>query len=137
MNSFVERHFKAMAFCAVETTHNTFFHFIDTVKVRGQARNVVSGDISHYFKNKVQEKPLISGVVSGFMGAAIGSLTFMTLHNFLTIKLYCNSAFTGSDRPRSWAQDLDFRYKNLLIFAASDFCASFCKVPFEVRKLQI
>ena len=32
---FLGRHYKALAFVAVETSHNTFFHFIDTVKVRG------------------------------------------------------------------------------------------------------
>lgn len=32
---------------------------------------------------------------------------------------------------------MDFRYKNLAIFTASDFCASLTKVIFEVRKLQI
>jgi len=35
MDNFFERHYKSLAFVAVETCHNTFFHFIDTVKVRG------------------------------------------------------------------------------------------------------
>ena len=51
MNSFVIRHAKTLAYVALESTHNTIFHFIETVKVRGQARNIASGDISHYFKN--------------------------------------------------------------------------------------
>jgi hypothetical protein len=53
LNNFVERHFKSLAYISVESTHNIFFHFVDTVKVRAQARNLKSGDISHYFKNKV------------------------------------------------------------------------------------
>ena len=52
------------------------FHVIETVKVRGQARNLVSGDVSHYFKNQVEKKPLISGIVSGFLGAATGAIAF-------------------------------------------------------------
>ena len=34
------------------------------------------------------------------------------------------------DRIKLW----DFRLKNILIYAMSDFAASFMKVPFEVRK---
>lgn len=83
--SFVERHYKMMAFCSIETCHTTFFHFIDTVKVRLQARNAAGEDISHFYKNKVKEAPLISGVVSGFLGAAAGSMTFMFLHDYLTL----------------------------------------------------
>ena len=64
--------------------HNTLFHFVETIKVRGQARNLKSGDISLYFANKVEKKPLISGVVSGFFGAGIGGLTFITSYNYLT-----------------------------------------------------
>lgn len=67
--------------------HNTFFHFIETIKVRGMARNLVE-DVSLYFGNKVQTKPLISGVVSGFMGAAAGSLTFISTYNSLTYHVY-------------------------------------------------
>jgi len=96
LNSFVERNFKEMAFVACESSHATFFHFIDTLKVRGMARNLVSGDISHYFKNRVQEKPLISGVVSGFLGAAMGSLTFMTVHNYMTLYMYANRGQSSS-----------------------------------------
>lgn len=138
-NSIVGRHYKALAYLAVETSHNTFFHFIDTIKVRGQARNLVAGDISYYFKNKVQEKPLISGVISGFLGAAIGSLTFLTVHNQLTLMLYSNKGLMRDKKEslRMRLQAMDFKIKNLMIFAASDFCASFTKVMFEVRKMQI
>ena len=54
MNSILVRHAKMMMYMALESTHTTLFHFIETVKVRGQARNLVSGDISHYFQNKVE-----------------------------------------------------------------------------------
>ena len=64
--------------------HNTMFHFVETLKVRGQARNLKTGDISLYFHNKVEQKPLISGVVAGFFGAGMGGLTFMTSYNYLT-----------------------------------------------------
>ena len=40
MNSFMLRHAKALAFIATEGIHNVLFHFIETVKVRGQARNL-------------------------------------------------------------------------------------------------
>lgn len=132
-----------LSYVALESTHNTLFHFIETVKVRGQARNLVSGDISHYFKNKVETKPLISGVVSGFFGAVAGAATFMTVHDFLTLQFYCNTYGRSSGavspliensallhRIQAW----DFRKKNLLIFVTSDFFASFAKVQFEVRK---
>jgi len=51
LNSLLMRNTKEIAYIALESTHNTFFHFIETVKVRAQARNVVTGDVSHYFKN--------------------------------------------------------------------------------------
>ena len=35
MNSFALRHAKALGYIAVESIHNTVFHFIETVKVRG------------------------------------------------------------------------------------------------------
>ena len=85
------RYAKLLSYVALESTHNTLFHFIETVKVRGQARNLVSGDISHYFQNKVETKPLISGVISGFFGAVAGATTFMTVHDFLTLQFYCNT----------------------------------------------
>ena len=100
MNSFALRHAKALAFIATESIHNVLFHFIETVKVRGQARNLKGGDVSHYFKNQVEKKPLISGIISGFLGAATGGLAFMTMHNFLTIQLYCNQVGLGSGRSR-------------------------------------
>ena len=95
-----------MSYVALECFHNTAFHFIETLKVRGMARNIRSGDVSLYFANTVQTKrkyisfsaklslynlcfiffciALISGVVSGFFGAATGSLSFMIAHNLLT-----------------------------------------------------
>ena len=51
MNNFALRHAKALGYIATEGIHNTVFHFIETVKVRGQARNLRGGDVSHYFKN--------------------------------------------------------------------------------------
>lgn len=33
-NSFLVRNTKTIAYIAVESSHNTFFHFIETVKVR-------------------------------------------------------------------------------------------------------
>ena len=142
MNSFLLRHAKALAFVATESIHNVLFHFIETVKVRGQARNLKGGDVSHYFKNQVEKKPLISGIISGFLGAATGGLAFMTMHNYLTIQLYCNQVGLGQGRNRQaegskflqHLQGWDFRAKNILIYAASDFVGSFAKVQFEVRK---
>lgn len=117
---------------AVESVHATFFHLIETVKVRAQARNVVSGDISHYFKNTVEKKPLISGVISGFLGAFAGSFAFVNSYHFLTNVFYSNiyAGNTYVDKVKTW----DFRYKNILIYAMSDTAASFLKAPFEVRK---
>ena len=143
MNSFMIRHAKMMTYIALESTHNTLFHFVETVKVRGQARNIVSGDISHYFKNKVETKPLISGVISGFFGAAAGAATFMTVHDLLTLQFYCNTYGRSHGAVPIWAEDStllnriqswDFRKKNVLIFVTSDFFASLAKVQFEVRK---
>lgn len=84
MNSFYLRNQKTLGFLAIEGVHSIFFHFIETVKVRGMARNLMSGDVSLYFKNNVEKQPLISGVVSGFMGAFAGGLTFMTCFNMFT-----------------------------------------------------
>jgi hypothetical protein len=88
INNNLVRYSKTLGFVAIEMFHNTAFHFMETLKVRGMARNLVSGDHSGYFKNKVTKQPLISGVVSGFMGAGMGGLTFMTFHNLLTQYLY-------------------------------------------------
>ena len=92
MNSFQVRQNKLLAFVAVEATHNTLFHFIETVKVRGQARNLATGDYSNYFKNTVEKKPLISGLVSGFFGAVAGSFTFMSVYNAMTYQLYASNS---------------------------------------------
>jgi len=35
MNNFLLRHSKAVGYVALESFHNTLFHFIETVKVRG------------------------------------------------------------------------------------------------------
>ena len=143
MNNMVVRYSKLLSYVALESFHNTIFHFIETVKVRGQARNIVSGDHSHYFKNQVEKKPLISGIVSGFLGAAVGAATFMTVHDFLTLQFYCNTygRSSGAVSPmieNSWLlntiQAWDFKRKNILIYATSDFFASFTKIQFEVRK---
>lgn len=56
MNSFFLRHIKALSYCSLECFHATFFHIIDTVKVRGMARNLKTGDTSYYFKNNVMYK---------------------------------------------------------------------------------
>ena len=143
MNNFFLRNARLFSYVSLESTHNTLFHFVETVKVRGQARNLVSGDISHYFKNQVEKKPLISGVVSGFFGAFAGAMTFMTMHDFLTLQFYCNTYGKSSgavsplienssllNRIQGW----DFRKKNILIYVVSDFFASFAKIQFEVRK---
>jgi len=67
---------------------------------------------------------MISGVISGFLGAAAGSLTFITTFDQLTYYFYSNKQYTN------W----DFRVKNYLIYLASDFNASLAKVFFETRK---
>ena len=85
LDNLMVKHAKLIGYVALESCHNTVFHFIETVKVRGQARNLVSGDISHYFQNSVEKKPLISGVVSGFFGAVAGAFTFLSIHDLLTI----------------------------------------------------
>ena len=134
---------KATSFVLLEMFHNTAFHFIETVKVRGQARNLHSGDISGYFANKVQSKrkcsvfvfshilpcfiALISGVVSGFLGAGMGGLTFMTMHNLLSNQVY-------GCKPDSVFFNMDFRVKNMGIFMMADLVASITKLPFETRK---
>jgi hypothetical protein len=51
MNSFYYQNAKAFGFISVECFHAIFFHFIETVKVRGMARNLKTGDTSLYFKN--------------------------------------------------------------------------------------
>ena len=51
MNSFYIRNAKPLAFISLECFHATVFHIIDTVKVRGMARNLAGSDVSFYFKN--------------------------------------------------------------------------------------
>lgn len=99
------------------------FHFIDTLKVRSQARNL-KHDVSLYFKHQVIDKPVISGLVSGFLGGFVGSFTFIWVHNSLTWRLYTQESY----------RDIDFRKKNYLIFIASDFWSSFTRIFFETRK---
>jgi hypothetical protein len=125
LNSFTMRHAKALAFVGVEVAHNTLFHFVETMKVRGQARNLKGGDVSHYFANTVEKKPLISGVIPGFMGTAAGATTFMTTFELLTRHFYC-----GNPAYNDW----DFRTKNMAIYLCSDFTGSFSKILFETRK---
>lgn len=70
---------------------------------------------------------LISGVVSGFLGAAAGSLTFISTYNAMTYYFYTNKQYA----------DWDFRLKNFLIYLSSDFTSSFARVFFEARKQMI
>jgi hypothetical protein len=67
---------------------------------------------------------MISGVISGFLGAAAGGLTFITTYNFLTQYFYSSKQYL----------DWDFRLKNFMIYLSSDFTASFAKLFFETRK---
>jgi hypothetical protein len=99
------------------------FHFIDTIKVRAQARNL-KHDVGYYFKNNVQKKPVISGIVSGFWGALTSSFTFIWVFNNMTWLLYSNDKY----------REVDFRLKNYLIYSCSDFWASFMRIFFESRK---
>lgn len=62
--------------------------------------------------------------MSGFLGAAAGSLTFISTYNSLTFHMYSS---------RNYA-DWDFRLKNFLIYVASDLNASFARIIFETRK---
>ena len=91
----------------------------------------------------MEKKPLISGVISGFFGALAGAMTFMTVHDQLTLLLYCNTYGRSSGAvPKSLEnskllnsiQGWDFRLKNILIYVTSDIAASVTKVQFEVRK---
>lgn len=107
--------------------HATFFHVVETVKVRGMARNIKTGDISRYFHNQVEKKPLISGVVSGCAGALSGSLGFITTFNYLTRWFI----------ERRQYDQLDFRLKNFIIYLASDFVGCNLKLVFEARKQMI
>jgi hypothetical protein len=72
----------------------------------------------------IESIAMISGVISGFLGAVAGGLTFVTTYNFLSQYLY------SSRRYLDW----DFRLKNYMIYLASDFSASFAKLFFETRK---
>lgn len=63
-------------------------------------------------------------MVSGFFGAGIGALSFMTSYNYLSR--------IGFNDPKY--QDIDFRKKNMVIYMCSDLVASTFKLPFEARK---
>ena len=56
LNNFFLRHAKPLSYVSLECFHATLFHVIDTIKVRGMARNLKTGDVSHYFKNQVINK---------------------------------------------------------------------------------
>ena len=56
LNNIFLRNSKALCYVAIETFHNTAVHFIETIKVRAQARNIKTGDPSLYFANGVQTK---------------------------------------------------------------------------------
>jgi hypothetical protein len=49
-SNFYIRHAKSLTYCGLETFHATFFHIIETLKVRGMARNLKE-DVSYYFQN--------------------------------------------------------------------------------------
>ena len=67
---------------------------------------------------------MISGVISGFLGAAAGSFTFITTFDQMTYYFYSNKKYA----------DWDFRLKNYIIYLISDFNASIAKVLLETRK---
>ena len=63
-------------------------------------------------------------MVSGFFGAGIGALTFMTSYNLFSSIAYNDPKY----------QDIDFRKKNMLIYLTADILASTSRLPFEARK---
>jgi len=54
-DSFFFRNSKQISMGIVELLNNTFFHGLDTLKVRLQAKSIIE-DVSHYHKNKVEYK---------------------------------------------------------------------------------
>ena len=136
LNNVFLRNAKPLTYVALEIFHNTSLHFIETLKVRAMARNLKTGDVSMYFANKVEKKrkyhhlktaALISGVVSGFFGAGLGALTFMTSYEYLTQQIYAKQRV-------SFLKEADWRIKNTVIFTLSDIVATFARLPFETRK---
>lgn len=91
------------------------FHYI--------SKTQSSPNVLHHFINYI-DIALISGVVSGFLGGAAGSLTFISSFNALTHYFYTTKKYS----------DWDFRLKNFCIYIISDFAASFAKIFFETRK---
>lgn len=65
--------------------------------------------------------------MSGFFGAGLGALTFMTCHEYLTQQVYAKQSIP-------LLANADFRIKNMFIFTVSDFFAAIVKLPFEARK---
>ena len=53
INNVFLKHSKVFSYVALKIFLNTFFHFIETLKVRQQARILKTGDISLYFQKKV------------------------------------------------------------------------------------
>jgi hypothetical protein len=72
-------------------------------------------------------------VVSGFMGALSGSFAFVCSFYHLT-NLFHSNMYKGENAVLDRVKLLDYRYKNVLIYAISDLSASVLKAPFEVRK---
>ena len=115
---------KAIGFVVLDTFNHTCLHFMDTVKVRQMAKSQVS-DVSHYFKNNVKDKPIISGITAGFFGGLTGSLAFIYTYTYLTHKIYFEKAYL---------HDWDFRYKNLAIYFGSEISSAFGRIFFEAWK---
>jgi hypothetical protein len=55
MDSFVMKNVKQISLGSVEFLNNTLFHFLDTIKVRIQAK-CIADDVSLYFRNQVTKK---------------------------------------------------------------------------------
>lgn len=97
-NSFYLRHVKSLSYVALECFHATVFHFIETVKVRGMARNLKE-DVSLYFKNQVEKKRKIYLFLS---------------YNYFSFDFWSRQWFFGSS-SRFFDLHLDIQLLNILL----------------------
>jgi hypothetical protein len=132
INSFIFHNKRLCSFMVIDLCNTIFLHFLDTIKVRNQAKSVIS-DTSEYFKNDVIRKGLISGVVSSSIGSLVSSYVFISSNEYFLHKYFSgfnvrNNIVVGCD---------DWKKRIYMSFIFSDILKVISILPFEGRKMRI
>jgi hypothetical protein len=146
---FASSNIRLSSFVVVDFMNNFCLHFLDTIKVRMQAKSMIN-DTSLYNINKVTNKGLIAGVTSSAFGSVISSTVFILLNNallkqefknyevnFRILKQSSNPTEANKKRLSNYNKGFDWKYALLKSYLIADIAKTIVFMPFEARKQRI